>query len=178
MKTRNLAIAAVLIVIILGAGIYYYFTLPATVRLLMKDPPVEAYDPSVSHIWITFSSMQMHQIRSGGDSWINLTATNAVTIDLLAILNTTKNLGPFGIPAGNYTEMRFSVSSAKAEITGVNATLTISSGAQTGLKVPIIGKLNLAANQSATITIDISVDSSLVKTLNGMLVPSIKATVT
>ncbi len=176
MKNRNAIVAVVLIAIIVAAGIVYYFTLPPTVTLLMKDPPVQAYDSTVSNIWITFSSMQMHQIQSGGDSWINLTAKNAVTIDLLSIINTTKNLGAFSIPAGNYTEMRFSVSTAVAKIAGVNVTLTISSGAQTGLKVPLLGKLDLSAHQSATITVDISVnDTSMV--VNHMLVPAITATV-
>ncbi len=160
MNTRNLALAAVLIVIILGAGIYYYITLPATVNLVMKDPPIQAYDPLVTHINITFSSMQMHQIRSNGDSWINLTSNTNVTIDLIAIISTPQNLGSFHIPAGNYTEMRFGVIKASATIGGLKVDLTLTNSPNS-LKIPIIGKLNLSANQGATITVDLRADATL-----------------
>ncbi len=176
MKSRNLLLVGVLIIVIIGAGVYYYFTVPSSVRLVMKDPPAQAYASDVSHIWITFSAIQMHQVRSGRDSWITLNSTTKVTIDLIAILNTTKDLGAFSIPSGNYTEMRFNVSTAVASIASANVTLTISSSPN-GLKIPFQGltQLVLSAAQSATITIDLRADNTLLHT--GMLSVTMTATV-
>ncbi len=40
MKNRNAIVAVVLIAVIVAASIGYYFTLPPSVTLLMKDPPI------------------------------------------------------------------------------------------------------------------------------------------
>ncbi len=161
MKNRNAIVAVVLIAVIVAASITYYFTLPPSVTLLMKDPPSPRYASSVTHVWITFNSIQMHQVRSGGDTWINLTSKQNVTIDLIAIITTTQNLGRFSIPTGNYTEMRFSVIAANATITGVGTVSLALTNSPNSLKIPFTGKVLLSAAQSTTITIDIRADPTL-----------------
>lgn len=158
-RTTLLAIG-VLVIVVVAVGVYIYFTLPPSIRIVMKDPPAQAYASTISHIWITFSAIQMHQVRSGHDTWITLNSTSKVTVDLIAILNTTRDLGAFSLPSGNYTEMRFNVSTAVANIASANVTLAISPSPN-GLKIPFQGLTNLvlSAAQSATITIDINADN-------------------
>lgn len=175
MKNRNAIIAVVLIAVIVAAGIIYYFTLPPSITLLMKDPPLQAYSSSITAVWITFSSIQMHQVRSSGDSWINLTSKQNVTVNLIAIISTTDNLGKFSIPTGNYTEMRFSVIAANSTITGVGTFALQLTNSPNSLKIPFTGLVNLSAAQSATITVDVTANASLL--LNHMLSVTMTASV-
>ncbi len=62
--------------------------------------------------------------------------------------------------AGNYSEVRFIVSNASAEIDGATVILTIPGGNQTGLKAHFKEPFELKSKELITITIDISAAAS------------------
>jgi hypothetical protein len=177
MRTTTIAAAIVVIIVVIGAG-YFLYTYMApgygTLRLYMTDTP--AYSGNITSITITFSEIDLSQIDSyGNETWIVLTST-AATIDLLQILNVTQSLGNFSVPVGNYTQIRFMTSTATAMINGTAYNLTIPSGAETGLKVHFPTTLQIVANGTVTVTIDITADNDGIH--NGHLIPSMSATFT
>jgi hypothetical protein len=186
MKAFHIGVIA-LIILVVGvvgyagySGLIPFFQPPqttATFNLFIRDPP--PYSADVQSINITFTRIEMHRIafaNGTGESWINLTLDSPVTINLLTVINTTKQLGSFFIPAGNYTELRFIVGEAKAEIGGAVTTLRIPSGDESGLKVIFPEKLNLKAGQTASTIVDINADDNNIH--NGILRPTLKATFT
>ncbi len=178
MISKAYAAAAGVVVVVLVGVILFAGFLPAgqaAIALTIRDPPPQMYSADVQSINITFTEIQVHMVNSTGDSWITLTSNQSTTIDLLHIVNSTESLGSFNIPAGNYTEIRFMVSSATATINGTVVQLTIPSGAQTGLKAHFPNSLTLKAGSSVDIMLDISADDSGIH--HGMMVPSLTAMV-
>ncbi len=88
-----------------------------------------------------------------------MTSKQNIAIDLTAIITVTQNLGKFAIETGNYTEMRFSVITANATITGVGTVTLTLTNSPNSLKIPFTGKVLLSAAQSTTITVDIRADA-------------------
>jgi hypothetical protein len=179
---RPITIAAVIVVavVVIGAG-YFLATYYApsnssntgTIRLFMADPP--HYSNNITSINITFTEIDLNQVNStGNETWIVLTS-NITTIDLLQIVNVTQNLGSFSVPVGNYSQIRFMATNATAVIDNQIAHLPIPSGAETGLKVHFQTPLQITANGTVTITIDITADNDGIH--NGKLIPSMSATI-
>lgn len=170
---RNRIIAiGVIAVIVIAVGVYAYYATLTTVSLVLKDPPAQASTYSATHIWVSFSSIEVHQVRSAGsDTWIAVKSNTNVTIDLVAIISTPETLGTFSIPAGNYTEIRFNVTSASAEIGGVWVSLNFSGSNVLDAHFP--GQLTLTTGHSATITSDFSADNTSL--LAGRLSASLSA---
>lgn len=172
-RNRVIAIGVVAIIVI-AVGVYaYYATLQPTVKLVLKDPPAQASTYGAIHIWVSFSSIEVHQVRSGGSgSWIAIQSTNT-TIDLVAIITTPETLGTFSIASGNYTEIRFNVTSARAQISVGAAYLTLNISGSTVLDAHFPGQLTLSTGQSATITADFTADNTSL--LSGHLSASLTA---
>lgn len=172
-RTRVIAIGVVAIIVI-AVGVYaYYATLQPTVKLVLKDPPAQASTYSATHIWVSFSSIEVHQVRSGGSgSWIAVQSNTNITIDLVALVTTPETLGTFSIASGNYTEIRFNVTSARAQLVS-GAYLPLSVTSSNSLDAHFPGQLVLRAGQSATITSDFTVVDGDV--LTGKLTASLTA---
>jgi hypothetical protein len=180
---RRIVIASIVVVIaIVVVAVGYVLSgmyLPSgtgaqtgTVKLFMTDPP--SYSSNITSINITFTKIELAQLVGGNETWITLTG-NATTIDLLKIVNSTQNLGSFQVPVGNYSQIRFNVSTATALINNQTVALTIPSGAETGLKVHFENPFQLTVNSTVLITIDINADNNGIH--NGKLVPSMQATI-
>ncbi len=170
---RNRLIAiGVIAIIVIAVGVYAYYATLTTVRLVLKDPPAQSSTYGATHIWVSFSSIEVHQVRSGGSGpWITIKSDTNITIDLVAIITTPETLGTFSIPAGNYTEIRFNVTSASAEIAGIWKPLDFSGSNVLDAHFP--GQLVLSTGQSATITSDFTADNTSL--LSGHLTASLTA---
>jgi len=166
------AIAAVVILFFLAYNFIGTTNASGTVTLLMTDPP--RYE-NISSINITFTRIELNRVGiSDNEGWRALTG-NSMTIDLLSIVNVTANLGSYKVPVGNYSQIRFMVSTATAAVNGQIVNLIIPSGAETGLKVHFQQPFELRADSPITIMIDISADNNGIH--NGKLIPSMKATI-
>jgi len=153
MKTSTVIAIAIVVLIIAGAAVYYYeanYSVgKGTLSLAVTDAPIG----SVSHLYLTISSIEL---QGNGNSSTTYQA-GSIQFDLLSLLNVTKLLGNVSIPAGNYTMIRFTVSSAVATIAGVNSTLNVPSGE---VKLPV--QFQVKSGETTRIVVDITADMTII----------------
>jgi Domain of unknown function (DUF4382) len=156
-RTRNLALAIVLIIVVVAAVGGYLLYAPATVNLSVKDAPPEPYDPSISAIYVTFVSVELHVANAGNSSGWHTIVQNS-TVNLIQVLNVSKVIGSAHVPQGKYTELRFNASQAIVTINGVNVTYNIPSGS---FKVPITGGgFQIVGGQTVNVQLDLAFRNS------------------
>lgn len=142
----------------------------ADLRLLLTDAPA-AFD----HVWVDLEEIDVHASdgaadvdggtdADGGtgdsDGWTTITVPKQ-RVDLLTLQNgATMDLGGATIPAGDYDNLRFLVTGGAVTVAGTDYDLTIPSGAQTGIKVPL--GASFAADITSTITLDFDASRSIV----------------
>lgn len=147
MKSSTLIAVAVLIIVAIAAGASVILLTPGggTLSIGITDSPVQ----NVSHIYLTISNIQMQ----GAGNTTTSYSSSSSQFDLLSLVNVTKMLGSTKLSAGNYTMIRFDVTSAVATISGVNKTLTVPSGE---IKVPL--HFQIKSGSTTTVVLDITVD--------------------
>ncbi len=154
---RRAVYATVLVLVTcIGVGAYFFSThlstavlggttgTAGTVRLLITDPPIgqgssQTYDPSIQHIVVTFTRIEIHAAQAGDESGWHSLIVGSKTIDLIQVLSVSELLGSTTLPAGKYNMIRLFVATARVVIDGRNVIYRIPSGDQTGLKIPIVG---------------------------------------
>lgn len=163
MKTSTLVVIGVLIVLVVAAGaVYLVFGTPTgTLNIRVTDAPTSG----VSHIYITVSSVIL-QGTSNNTTSFNV---NSTKFDLLSLVNVTKLLGSNSVPVGNYTMIRFNVTSAVATINGANVTLNVPSEQ---IKVPLHPQVQVKSGMTTTVTLDITVDATNISA-SGNLRPTV-----
>jgi len=121
-----------------------------TVTVGVTDSPPAS---NVTHIYVTITDIAFQ----GGNS--NTTVNfrvNSTEFDLLALQNVTKLVGTNSIPVGNYTMIRFNVTSAVATIAGANVTLNVPSNQ---VKIPFASqKIQVKSGLDTKIVLDITPD--------------------
>jgi hypothetical protein len=182
-------IAAVILVILIVGAIsgYLFYTryVQGTVTLSISDPPQapfgnsHQYDPSIIHIYLTFSTVQIHQGGLGNPS--NNTWTTIVgspkTVDMTSVLTSTKVLGTARLSTGTYDQLRFPVASATVAFSSIgNVTYTVPSDT---LKVSITGGgFESSPGSNVSLLLTISFDNNEILAMNGHLTPHATAQVT
>jgi len=150
---KKIVLAIVLVLVVVGGVVGFLFYAPSNVQISIRDPPQQPYDPSITGIFVTFTSIDVHSANAGSDSGWH-TITTGATVNLFTVLNASKVLGKASLPAGKYTELRFNVSKVIAIISGGNVTYTIPSGS---LKIPITGA---GAQAYGALTVNVELDLS------------------
>lgn len=154
MKRSTIIEAVALVVLVIG-GTAAYSVLSSnahgTVTIGIKDQPVQ----SVAHIYLTISNIELQ----GNGNITTTYQSGPTTFDLLSLVNVTKMLGDVSVNSGNYTMIRFNVTSAVASIAGRNITLNVPSNE---VKVPI--HFEIGPGKTTTIIIDITADNTLIST--------------
>ncbi len=148
MKTKTLMLVlGVLVVLAVAAGAVYLLSSSPSGTLVIgvNDSPLPS---NGTHIYLTISGI----ILQGEGNSTTSYKVNSTQFDLLKLNNITKFLGSNSIPVGNYTMVRFNVTSAIATIAGVNQTLNVPSGQ---VKAP--EHFQVAAGKTTSIVLDISV---------------------
>lgn len=111
-----------------------------------------------SHVWVTFTSVAVHESNSSGSGWTTLNVTGT-TIDLAALNGTAmaKVIGVLSLPAGHYEQIRLSVTKVLVDfVGGTSATAQIPNST-----VDVNGAFSLASGSTTTVSIDIDLASSL-----------------
>src|SRR3989441_1576863 len=150
---KKIALALVIVLVVVGGVLGFLFYAPSNVQVSIRDPPQQPYDPSITAIFVTFTSIDIHAANAGSDSGWH-TITTGATVNLFTVVNVSKVLGKASLPAGKYTELRFNVSKVVVTISGVNVTYTIPSGS---LKIPITGT---GAQAYGSLTVNVELDLS------------------
>ncbi len=150
---RKIMVALVLVLVVVGGVVGFLFYAPSNVQIRIRDPPQQSYDPKITAIFVTFTSIEIHTANAGDTSGWH-TITTGATVNLFTVLNVSKVLGKASLPTGKYTELRFNVSQVMVTISGVNVTFTIPSGS---LKIPITGA---GAQAYGALTVNVELDLS------------------
>jgi hypothetical protein len=154
-------LAAVLVLVVVGAVAGVLFEAPSNTQISIRDPPQQSYNPTIQAIYVTFTSIEVHVANAHSDSGWTTIATSA-TVNLFTVLNVSKVLGKAQVPAGKYTELRFNVSKVVVTISGVDFTYTIPSGS---LKVPITGG-GFQAYGALTVNVELDLSFRTTEILN------------
>lgn len=124
-----------------------------TLRISLTDAPAQ-----FEAVNITFSEISAHI----DGNWI-VVVGDPVTLNLLE-WNNGKSivLGAAGVPAGQYTQIRIKIDSAKVVFNGATYPVTVPSGSQTGLK--LIAEFMVAAGSTFELILDFDACRSVVTT--------------
>ncbi len=104
-------IAVILAIIIIGsvAGYLFYTNyVQGTMTLTITDPAQaqygnsQQYDPSITHINVSFSQFSVHIAGQGDSSGWLIMKISPTTIDMMSLLSVSKDLGKVPLPAGKY----------------------------------------------------------------------------
>jgi hypothetical protein len=141
------------VIIAVAAGAAYLFTSgygaaqTGTVLVGVTDSPIPS---NVTAIYLTITDISF-QSTSNTSATFNV---NSTQFNLLSLQNVTKMLGSNKLPVGNYTMIRFNVTSATATIAGSNHSLTVPSGV---VKVALTSqKLQVKSGETTKIILDIT----------------------
>ena len=172
-------IAVILAIIIIGsiAGYLFYTNyVQGTVTLTITDPAQaqsgnsQQYDPSITHINVTFSQFQAHLAGQGDSSGWQPIKISQQTIDMIKVLSLSEALGKVPLPAGKYDILRFNVTAVTVSFSGKpSAIYSVPSGS---LKVPVTnGGFQITAASSVTVQLTLSFNSNEILLMNGHLTP-------
>ncbi len=172
-------IAVILAIIIIGsiAGYLFYTNyVQGTVTLTITDPAQaqsgnsQQYDPSITHINVTFSQFQAHLAGQGDSSGWQPIKISQQTIDMIKVLSLSEALGKVPLPAGKYDILRFNVTAVTVSFSGKpSAIYSVPSGS---LKVPVTnGGFQITAASSVTVQLTLSFNINEIRLMNGHLTP-------
>src|SRR5438105_3987761 len=145
MNRLTIVATTVIAIVVLGAVIFFFFySAPSAGRGSISIGFTDAPAQGVTHIYITISNITLQ-----GTGNTSVSYSSGTQFDLIGLLNVTKMLANVQVPAGNYTMIRFTVTSAVATIAGSNVTLKVPSGE---IKVPV--SFQIKSSATTTIVLD------------------------
>jgi hypothetical protein len=172
-------IAVILAIIIIGsiAGYLFYTNyVQGTMTLTITDPAQaqyvnsQQYDPSITHINVTFLQFEVHVAGQGDSSGWKPITISPQTIDMMNVLSVSKVVGKAPLPAGKYDSLRFNVTAVNVSFSGKPSVMyTVPSGS---LKVPVAnGGFQITATSSVTVQLTLSFNNNEILAMNGHLSP-------
>jgi Domain of unknown function (DUF4382) len=171
-------LAALTIILGASASMLYLYYAPAHVSLSVMDPPPTQYDSSISAIYVNLTEVDIHAANADNNSGWH-TISTGVSLNLLSVIGSSRLLGTTQLPPGKYSEIRFFTSQAIVTIGGTNASYTVPSGNQTGIKVQITGGgFHVYGGETIAVRLDLSFNNNeIMNNPNKILNPVASATV-
>src|SRR5207245_8083547 len=83
---KKMVLALVLVLVVVGGVGGFLFYAPSNVQISIRDPPQQPYDSSITAIFVTFTSIDIHTANAGTDSGWHTLTTDA-TVNLFTVLN-------------------------------------------------------------------------------------------
>src|SRR5438128_10960608 len=81
---RKMVLALVLVLVVVGGVVGVLFYAPSTVQISIRDPRQQPYDSSITAIFVTFTSIDIHAANAGSDSGLH-TITTGETVNLITV---------------------------------------------------------------------------------------------
>ena len=169
--TMGVLVAALIIAGIVFSGLRLPTFVPNTGTLIIKltDAPVD-----LKHLNITITSVSIHRVED--DVWENLTfvgGVSSVSLDLLELVNVTRDLSETVIDSGNYTKIRLSIGEANVTYAeGGSGPVRVPSG-----KIDVKVHFEIESGGVRIVLIDMWVDWIAISNSNNLR-PVLKATPT
>lgn len=159
--------AALIISSIILTGLLPSAEAKGTLVVKVKDAPA-----LLNELWLQIDGVQVHREGGGAETWKDVTVFMTEPFDLLSFRDVSTVLAFDELPVGNYTEIRFHIVSAWANITG-NPHKTLQIAAPW---VMIKIHFEIKEGTCTTLVIDIEVNEESIFH-SGVLMPVAKATV-
>jgi len=139
----------------------------ATTALSAPEPGVATLGSGVEAITVIFDRVMVHRSAAAGENdagWIEVLDDSLPdadrTFDLLTVAAGNFDvLGVTTLAAGKYQQIRVIIEDASITISGATSPLTVSSGAQTGLKLN--HNFTVVEDQETTLTLDFDAEQSV-----------------
>jgi hypothetical protein len=132
--------------------------------LYLKDFPLG--DQTVTNLWITLGSVEVHGESSG---WFTVFENlDSATYDLLTLVEEPVYLGTADLPADTYTQVRLMLGTDNSIVLaedGEPRSLEVPSGQKTGIK--IVGDFEVREGFETSVTLDFDAQESVNVTGNG-----------
>ena len=116
--------------------------------VLLTDPP--SVPAGVTAVYVTYTGVAVHAAGFSDSGWV--TVGGEGTFDSMSLVNLSQTISSGAIPALDYNQIRFTISSVSVEYLGNNYSATMSSGQ---IEVPIVGGLKVNSSSPAATLIDI-----------------------
>lgn len=177
-------VAVILAILVIGslAGYFFYNNyVQGTVVLSVTDPPqapggnAHPYDPTILHIYLTFTQVDVHMVGQGDQSgWTRMAPSQR--IDLVSVLNVSRTIGTAKLSTGKYDSLRFNATTAQVVFSTVG---TVNYSLPSGvLKVPITGGgFQITPGTTVNLQLALSFNNSEILAMNGHLTPVASAQV-
>ena len=175
-ETKKLLMASgggFLIAVLIISGFVWTGMLPITeaeglLIIKIKDAPAE-----LNELWLNISAVRVHRKGGGNETWKNVTVVATEPFDLLLLSNVSTVLAAGELPVGNYTEIRFQIVNAWANITdNPHQPLNVVAHGWVMLKV----HFTIEEKPVTSVLVDIEVNPEPILNAN-ILMPVAKATV-
>lgn len=135
-----------------------------SIKLAITDAAID----DAAHVFVSFNRIE---ISTSGDSWIEIPLGSTETFDIAALRDgvAAPLAALSSLPAGDYQQIRLGLDPERPPVLelkdGTEHTLTIPSGAESGLK--LVGGFKVVEGESLNLTIDFDLRKSLVRTGGG-----------
>ena len=116
----------------------------------LTDPPT--LPPSVTNVFITYSSIQVH-LASAGNLLGWYTVASSGSVDLLKVIDVSLTLGSSEVVTGVFNLIAFNITSAAVTINGANQTAYVPANR---INVPIVGGVSVSKGNSSGVLVDLS----------------------
>jgi len=124
---------------------------PATsgaLSVMLTDPP--NIPQGVTAVYITYDYVGLHAAGFGQGDWVTLNAQGS--LETLGLANISETITNANIPALNYDEIAFEISSAAVEFRGVNYSATVNGGR---LIATLPGGLAINPSKTSVVLLDL-----------------------
>ena len=155
MESKKTLIVAIVVIALVGAGIYYVYggNLSGSQNGTMQISAADAGLAGVTAVYITFSNISVHSNTSG---WQNITL-KPVTINIFGVsMSNPSFLNSITLKAGKYTQFRFYLTDVHAVISGINTSIP--------MKAPfafLTHSINITAGSTVHLVIDFNLQTDL-----------------
>lgn len=168
---RGIATASIVAILAVGAVVFglYSAGLPpfgpngtGQLNAMVHDAPCGV--ENCTHVWVTFSSVSVHESGLNSSSFVNLNVASTVDLAQLNGSAMARSIGILTLKAGHYEQIRLTVANVTIELAG-------------GLKMVahvvsptayIDGQFNVTSGGTTTVSIDINLATSVHLTPGGL----------
>lgn len=153
------ATAGFLMAVIIISGIVWTGFLPvvqAEGLLVVKIKDVPA---PLRELWLNITEVRVHREGEGNRTWYNVSVVATKPFDLLALRDVSAVLAVGQLEAGTYTEIRFLIAEASANITGKETLQPLTITAP-WVKVKFIPNFKIEESLLTTVRIDVEINEN------------------
>ena len=157
-KTAAVAITVVAVILVVATP-YFTGVLGSTGNGTLDLKVHDAPCTDCTHVWVTFSSVAIHESNSSNANGSWVTTPTSGTLDLMALNGSAmaKTIGLLSLKAGHYQQVRLTVQNVTVELVGgmiVQATVH-------GPTANLDQSFTIGAGATTTLNIDVDLASSV-----------------